>query len=212
MEETPSSRFRPRDFLTWPNAVSMLRVAAMPFFMWGLATDSMACVLGSFGIAFLSDSLDGYVARRTGVLSETGKIVDPVADKLAIGIAFVSLSHWRDLPWWFTGASIGRDLVIIVMSAAVYARRRTLPSSTPLGQSTVTVLAGVGFVFAIRWTRAYAPALAAGSAFLVVSLVHYARRAARIFSGAETGVRLGGGWNWLERLIGPAEKERDRGR
>ena len=121
-----------RDFITLPNAISALRVVAMPFLIWGLIHDRDGWVFGACVVAFLSDALDGTVARRLGGESVTGKIVDPVADKIAMGISFVSLSIWRGLPWFLTLLVLFRDVAIMAMASHVYRRRNVMPSSTQL--------------------------------------------------------------------------------
>lgn len=200
---------RPIDFLTVPNAVSALRIVILPFLIWGLATDSDALVFGALVVGFLSDSVDGVIARRLGVLSQTGRIVDPVADKLAIGTGFIGLSYWRELPWNLTILVLLRDVLIVAMSLYVYARRRQLPSSTPFGQATVTVLALTLFVYAARWSGAMEIAHGICVGMIAVSLVLYARRTTRILAGKETGIRVGGGLNWLEPLVGPLRQSDD---
>ena len=70
-----------------------------------------------FGLGAISDTIDGYIARRTK-LSSFGKLWDPIADKLLTGFALVALSVLQMLPWWITAALIVRDIIITVVRIA----------------------------------------------------------------------------------------------
>ncbi len=202
VEDSRPNRLGWRDFITLPNGISMLRVAAMPFLIWGLANDRDGWVFGAYLVAVLSDAIDGTVARRLGAASLTGRIVDPLADKIALGITYIALSVWRNLPWWLTILVLARDVAIMVTGAFVYRRRHVVPSSTQLGQITVTVLALVGLVYAARWAGAAPTAAMIGGIAIAVSFAHYVYRSSRILAGATDGVRTGAGMNWLDFLIG----------
>ncbi len=207
VEDPPARRLAWRDFATLPNAISMLRVAAMPFLIWGLARDLDGWVFGACLVAFLSDAVDGTVARRMGATSATGRIVDPVADKIALGTAYIALSVWRALPWWLTVLVLARDAAIVLVAGYVYRRRRAVPSSTHLGQVTVTVLALVAFVFAARWQGAAGTAAMIAATVTLASFVQYGWHAARILRGADTGVRVGAGLNWIDLVIGSGDED-----
>lgn len=95
-----------------PNILTMLRIALVPFFVWFLLADApglrseaglwrWAAVL-AFAVAIYTDKLDGDIARSRGLVTDFGKIADPIADKLLIGSALVMLSLLNELPWWVT--------------------------------------------------------------------------------------------------------------
>ncbi len=92
-------------------------------------------------IAVITDALDGYFARKFDEISELGKIIDPLADKIGIGIVVVMLTIFGDIPLWFTGVVLGRDVLIFI--AGVYIKKRTgiiLPSMMA-GKIAVSFLA-----------------------------------------------------------------------
>jgi len=92
-------------------------------------------------IAVSTDALDGYAARVRNEISEFGKIIDPLADKISIGIVVVMLTIFGDIPLWFTFIVLSRDLVIFL--AGLYIRKRTgliLPSLMS-GKVAVSILA-----------------------------------------------------------------------
>ena len=88
------------------NVLTTLRLCLVPVFIvcllaggdgWRIA----ACVI--FGLASATDFLDGELARRRGLITDFGKIADPIADKALTGSALVVLSYLGELPWWVTG-------------------------------------------------------------------------------------------------------------
>lgn len=97
-----------------------------------------ALLLGIFAV--LTDLSDGYLARRLNQISEWGKIIDPLADKVFVGISAICLVWRGSLPLWFVIAVLGRDLIILL--GGLYAGRRikmVIPSNY-VGKATVIVL------------------------------------------------------------------------
>lgn len=81
-----------------------------------------------FSVAVITDRLDGSLARSYDVVSEFGKLADPIADKMLIGAALIGLSMLGDLPWWVTVVILIRELGITVLRFAVI-RRGVIPAS-----------------------------------------------------------------------------------
>lgn len=126
-------------------------------------------------IALLTDGLDGMAARRWNAVSETGKVLDPVADKIVMGAAAFSLWAWYGLPGWFLFAVIARDAFILFGGALVMKSRGAVPSSNLPGKITLNVLGAVLLVWLIPIRPLFSYALAAGIAALILSLLLYAR-------------------------------------
>ncbi|WP_265523284.1 CDP-diacylglycerol--glycerol-3-phosphate 3-phosphatidyltransferase [Oerskovia flava] len=128
------------------NAVTIARIALVPFFAWALLVDGgetttwRLVATGIFVVAAASDRLDGYLARKHGLITDLGKLLDPIADKLLIGTALVLLSVLGDLPWWVTVVVLARELAITLMRFAVLAYT-VLPASR--GGKLKTVLQAV---------------------------------------------------------------------
>jgi CDP-diacylglycerol--glycerol-3-phosphate 3-phosphatidyltransferase/cardiolipin synthase len=109
-----------------PNVLTMLRIALVPFFVWFLIADAPGlhsqsgpwrwAAAAAFAVAIYTDKLDGDIARSRNLVTDFGKIADPIADKLLIGSALVMLSVLGELPWWAT-------LVILVREWGVTALR-----------------------------------------------------------------------------------------
>lgn len=97
------------------NALTVARLILVPVFValllgGGVADRIAACVV--FGVASVTDFLDGELARRRGLITDFGKIADPIADKALTGSALVVLSWTGDLPWWVTGVILFRELAV----------------------------------------------------------------------------------------------------
>jgi cardiolipin synthase (CMP-forming) len=95
-----------------PNIICLIRIAlVLPLLQAMLAGHQMQ-ILVLFGIAAVSDALDGYLAKRFGWTSDLGRFLDPLADKLLLMSVFVTAA-WLDIaPWWVAAVAVARDLVI----------------------------------------------------------------------------------------------------
>jgi CDP-diacylglycerol--glycerol-3-phosphate 3-phosphatidyltransferase len=95
------------------NVLTIVRIVLVPVFVGFLLAGGTAwrlAALGTFCVASLTDVLDGRLARSRGLVTDFGKIADPVADKALTGAALVSLSALGELPWWVTGVIMFREL------------------------------------------------------------------------------------------------------
>lgn len=111
-----------------PNALTTLRIVMVPFFVWFLvaggphgadAPGMRWAAVVVFGLAMLTDKLDGDIARARGLITSFGKIADPIADKLLTGAAFVVLSILGELWWWVTVVILVREWGITLMRFVV---------------------------------------------------------------------------------------------
>ena len=125
-----------------PNALTSLRLVAIPVFVWLLAEaddgESLAAAM-VFGVAALTDWLDGRLARRFGVQSRFGRLVDPFADRLLIGAALILLYAHDRVPLVALILIFGRDLALISWFAAAADRGYEL-SVIYLGKAATFVL------------------------------------------------------------------------
>lgn len=99
------------------NLLSLSRVLLTPlvgYFLWkGDSQSTHICALLLI-VAGITDGLDGYVARKLGQVSDFGKTLDPLADKLMAIVLIGLLIMFRDFPWWLAGVVVGRDLLILL--------------------------------------------------------------------------------------------------
>jgi CDP-diacylglycerol--glycerol-3-phosphate 3-phosphatidyltransferase len=120
---TPSSSAK---LVNLPNALTVLRLAVVPVFAVLLLQGSgvedagpddegryLAFVV--FALAIITDRYDGMIARRTGQVTEFGKLADPIADKALTGTALIALSVLAMLPWWVTVVILVREVGVTVL-------------------------------------------------------------------------------------------------
>lgn len=107
------------------NALTLLRLALVPVLLWLLLRDgggdeaSRIAAFAVFAVAMVTDRIDGEVARRRRLITDFGRIADPIADKALTGAAFVGLSVLGELPWWVTVVVLGREWGITAVRFAV---------------------------------------------------------------------------------------------
>jgi CDP-diacylglycerol---glycerol-3-phosphate 3-phosphatidyltransferase len=104
-----------------PNALTTLRIVMVPFFGWALLVDGGDSVLwrcvawAIFVAAMVTDKVDGDIARSRGLVTNFGKIADPIADKAMTGMAFIGLSVVGDVLWWVTVVVLVREWGITLL-------------------------------------------------------------------------------------------------
>ncbi|CAM3747710.1 MULTISPECIES: CDP-diacylglycerol--glycerol-3-phosphate 3-phosphatidyltransferase [Tsukamurella] len=116
------------------NALTVLRIVLVPVFLVALFADGghdphwrwIAFIV--FAVAMFTDRVDGQIARRYGLITDFGKLMDPIADKALTGAALIGLSMLGDLPWWVTVVILIRELGITVFRFAVI-RDGVIPAS-----------------------------------------------------------------------------------
>lgn len=114
------------------NGLTALRFVLVPLFGWLLLagdgrTGWRLAAAGAFVVAIITDRFDGELARRRGLITDVGKIADPIADKALIGTALVALSLLGELTWWATSIVLAREALITALRFLVI-RRIVLPA------------------------------------------------------------------------------------
>ncbi len=169
----------------------------VPVFVWALFQDSGESVvwrliaLGIFILAAITDKIDGHLARSRGLITNLGKILDPIADKLLTGAAFIGLSMLGDLWWWVTIVILGRELAITVMRFIVI-RYAVLPASRGGKLKTVFQMLAIGafllplFAMPIVFTWLAVALMSVAVAFTVITGVDYLAAGWRVFREGKT--------------------------
>ncbi len=129
--------------LNLPNALTVTRIFLVPLLVvvlltkfegrliFGVRKELVAAAI--FGLASLTDWLDGYLARRRREVTTLGQMMDPIADKLLTSAAFISLIQMDLAPAWMVAVIIGRELAVTTLRSIAYARGIVIPAS-PLGK------------------------------------------------------------------------------
>ncbi|MHA7126487.1 CDP-diacylglycerol--glycerol-3-phosphate 3-phosphatidyltransferase [Janibacter indicus] len=117
-----------------PNALTVMRILLVPVFVWlvlrhgGDDTGTRWWAWGVFAVAIITDRIDGDLARAKGLVTDFGKVADPIADKALTGAGFITLSMIGEIPWWITVVILARELGITLMRFWVI-RHGVMPAS-----------------------------------------------------------------------------------
>ncbi|WP_417220746.1 CDP-diacylglycerol--glycerol-3-phosphate 3-phosphatidyltransferase [Arthrobacter sp.] len=192
MTETPVEPDpQPVPTLNIANVLTTLRIIMVPFFVWALVADDQQhgvlrwVAVALFALAMYTDKLDGDLARSRGLITNFGKIADPIADKLLLGAALVTLSWLGELWWWVTIVILVRELGITALRFAVI-RRGVIAASRGGKIKTVTQTAGLflmllPFTPDIGWLTVLALAvILLAAAITVYTGIDYIVQAARM--------------------------------
>lgn len=167
------------------NLLTMLRLVLVPAFVALMLADGgydpvwRSLAWAAFAIAMITDLFDGHLARTYNLVTDFGKIADPIADKAIMGAALVCLSALGDLPWWVTGVILGRELGVTLLRFLVI-RYGVIPASRGGKLKTLTqgvavgmyVLALTGWLATLRWW-----VMAAAVVLTVVTGLDYVKQA-----------------------------------
>lgn len=108
-----------------PNAITVLRIALVPVFVWLLviypdkASPMRWLATLFFVLSISTDGIDGAIARKRGLVTNLGKLLDPIADKALVGGALLVLSWLGEIPWWVTAVILVREIGITIYRLAV---------------------------------------------------------------------------------------------
>jgi CDP-diacylglycerol--glycerol-3-phosphate 3-phosphatidyltransferase len=173
--------FQLREFIYPANLLTLARLLMLPAAIrYMRQPDGRWRALGVFGIAMATDVLDGPVARMRHEVSPLGQVIDPIADKLMIDSAAVTLSQTRGFPWWATGLLLARDLAILLGGLLVYRRRAEISVAHPAGKATTVALASAMILYLADGPRSGRPALYAALVPFGASMVVYGRSFLRL--------------------------------
>jgi CDP-diacylglycerol--glycerol-3-phosphate 3-phosphatidyltransferase len=149
-----------------PNVLTGLRIVIVPFFGWALLTDGgdsigwriVAAVL--FIGAMVTDKIDGDIARSRGLVTNVGKIADPIADKAMTGMAFVGLSIVGDVWWWVTIVVLLREWSVTLLRLSIL--RRVVVAAAQSGKVKTVLQAVALAALCVPLRQVHAPLHDAG--------------------------------------------------
>jgi len=173
-----------------PNIITILRILSAPVFLWLLLADGgtdgplrwWAAAL--FIVAIATDGIDGWLARRNDIVTDLGKLLDPIADKALTGLAFIGLSILAELPWWITIVVLVREigitvyrLVVVsdhVLAAAWMGKLKTVAQAVALSLALLPLWSLVGawiwWVNGVAMTIAVVLTVASGIDYVVTEV------------------------------------------
>lgn len=140
-----------------PNAITIIRILLAPLFVWMVLADNGAdtWLRWAAGVLFIlaiaTDGLDGHIARSRGLVTDLGKLLDPIADKVLTGGALVSLSILGELPWWVTIIILVREVGITVFRFVVI-KEGVIPASRGGKLKTLAQSVAISLALLPFWT------------------------------------------------------------
>jgi CDP-diacylglycerol--glycerol-3-phosphate 3-phosphatidyltransferase len=178
----------PVPLLNVANVLTVSRLALVPVFLLTLFADGghqtgwRLIATGVFAVASITDHLDGNIARSRGLVTDFGKIADPIADKALTGSALIGLSLLGELPWWITVVIAVREVGVTLLRFWVI-RHGVIPASRGGKAKTLVQIFGIGFYLlpfpdwfnVVRWI-----VIGAAVVLTVVTGVDYVVRAVRL--------------------------------
>ena len=165
------------------NALTVARCALVPVFVWFLlagGTSDRAIAFVAFAVASATDLLDGELARRRSLITDFGKIADPIADKALTGSALITLSYLGELPWWITCVIVVRELGVTALRFWVI-RRGVIAASRGGKVKTMLQIIAIS-LYVLPWHVDLVRAVVMGAALVVtvVTGADYTARAIRL--------------------------------
>lgn len=178
------------DIYTWSNFISFTRVLVVIPIIWLHIENNYqinAWIWGLIIYGAISDYLDGLVARWRNEISELGKVLDPIADKVMAFFLFLYTVILGWIPLWYFVLGVTRDLLIMWGSAHIKKKRGKVAMSIMSGKISVNVMAlywiSVFFFPEAELTQRYLMIVSA--VIMVVSFIEYKKRYYKIINGAE---------------------------
>nr|WP_224760696.1 CDP-diacylglycerol--glycerol-3-phosphate 3-phosphatidyltransferase [Salinibacterium sp. ZJ450] len=155
MTDTPVAR--PNNWNV-PNAITVLRILMIPLFVWMLLLDDgqdgalrwWAAVV--FIVAIATDGIDGYIARRYNLVTDLGKLLDPIADKGLTGAALICLAILAELPWWVVVLVLVREIGITVWRFVELRKGLVIPASRGGKLKTLAQAVAISLALLPLWT------------------------------------------------------------
>jgi CDP-diacylglycerol---glycerol-3-phosphate 3-phosphatidyltransferase len=187
-----------------PNLLTLVRIFLVPLVVAALVQQNLRLQFGNkllvandffavtvFLAAALTDLLDGYLARRWKQVTTVGPLLDPVADKLLVSAALISLVEIRLLPAWMVILIVGREFAVSGLRSIAAAEGYTIKAGE-LGKSKMMLqVAGVTLVMlSIRWSHLRALALTAMWAVVVMGLVSAIDYFRKFWRKVDTSIKL----------------------
>ena len=154
-----------------PNALTTLRIVLVPFFGWALLIDDGAnstwrwVAFAIFVFAMITDKIDGDLARKHNLVTDFGKIADPIADKAITGMAFIGLSIVGDIWWWVTIVVLVREWSVTLLRLSVLKHVVIAASHSGKIKTALQAVALSGLLMPLPHGEAHGGAFAAAGAF-----------------------------------------------
>ena len=165
------------------NGLTVLRLVLVPVVVWFLlegGTSDRSIAFVAFALASVTDLLDGELARRRGLITDFGKIADPIADKALTGSALITLSYLGELAWWVTAVIVARELFVTGLRFWVIRRGVIAASRGGKAKTMLQVVAISLYVLPLHLDILREIVMGAAVVVTIVTGIDYTARAFRL--------------------------------
>ncbi len=131
-----------------PNILTIIRFILIPFIFTSVVNNDYLVALIFFTVSAITDVLDGYIARKYNYITDLGKLIDPLADKLTQVSLLLSLAILKILPWWIFAIVFIKECVMVISASLLYKRKDVVVYSKWYGK-LATVLFYLAIVFSL---------------------------------------------------------------
>jgi len=178
-------RLNRQQILSLPNGLTIIRILAIPIVLILLFYPEQVCRFITtlfFLLVAVTDTLDGYLARRHGMVTTLGKFLDPLADKLLIVAALIGLIPAREVPAWMVIVIVGREISVTGLRGIAVSQGIVIPASTSGKYKTVFEVSSISFLilngnyFSIEFHQVGMGLLWVAMGLAVISGVDYFKR------------------------------------
>lgn len=160
--------------MTIANALSTLRLLLSPLIFWAFAVSRREWVLLLWLVTGVTDVLDGWAARKRGEITELGKILDPVADKLVVGFSLAGLIYRHNLPLWVGVVYLIKETAQLFGGLVFLRRQRVTIASNVWGKAGTTLFFTGFFLYYLFQPEWGFYVLIAGLAVSIIAFCTYA--------------------------------------
>ena len=122
-----------------PNILTIIRFILIPFIFMSVIFHHYLIGLVIFTISAITDILDGYIARKYNYITDIGKLIDPLADKLTQIFLLLALSILNILPWWILAIVFVKECVMVISASFLYKRKDVVVYSKWYGKMATTL-------------------------------------------------------------------------
>lgn len=175
-------RLNLRKAITIPNLLSLCRLAVLPLILFLMVQRKNTLAFVVLLLFWATDALDGFLARRLHQESELGKILDPLVDKVSMGLIVLTLAATKGLPIWLALIIVTRDVLILIGSIFVFSSRQSVAPSDIIGKITGFCFAALITVYILNLTPLMKPALYVICILVLASFVNYSVRFVRLMN------------------------------
>ena len=122
-----------------PNILTIIRFILIPFIYTSVINKQYLTALIIFTISAITDILDGFIARKFNYITDIGKLMDPLADKLTQISLLLALSFLKILPWWIFAVVFIKELVLVISASVLYSKKDVVVYSKWYGKLATTL-------------------------------------------------------------------------